>query len=65
MIFGSSNSGNRGVIDSDKELYHLRAINAELLAALEECLREHGGFTIKGQCEKRARAAIKRAKEAK
>lgn len=30
----------------------------ELVNALEECLREHGGYTIKGQCESKAREAI-------
>ncbi len=39
----------------------LRIILADLrrkTEALEECLREHGGFTIKGQCERNARAAL-------
>lgn len=35
---------------------------AELVEALEECLREHGGFTIKGQCERKAREAIAKYK---
>lgn len=35
---------------------------AELVEALEECLREHGGFTIKGQCERKAREAIAKVK---
>jgi hypothetical protein len=42
----------------------LIAAAPELLEALEECLREHGGFTIKGQCERRARAAIAKARGA-
>lgn len=33
------------------------AIDA-LTHALEHCLREHGGFTIRGESEKRARAAL-------
>lgn len=40
----------------------LQATNKALLEALVECLREHGGFTIKGECERKARAAIKLAK---
>jgi hypothetical protein len=39
----------------------LIAAAPDLLAALQECLREHGGFTIKGECERQARAAISRA----
>lgn len=26
--------------------------------ALDECLKEHGGFTIRGECERNARAAL-------
>ena len=36
----------------------LIAAAPDLLAALQECLREHGGYTIKGECERRARAAL-------
>jgi hypothetical protein len=43
----------------------LIAAAPELLEALEECLREHGGFTIKGEVEKRARAAIAKARGSK
>lgn len=27
-------------------------------AALRECLLEHGGFTIRGECERNAKAAL-------
>jgi hypothetical protein len=30
---------------------------------LEEVLREHGGFTIKGECERKARAALSHYRE--
>lgn len=33
----------------------------DLLAALQHCLREHGGYTIKGETERLARAAIAKA----
>ena len=26
--------------------------------ALDDCLREHGGFTIRGRCERRSKAAL-------
>jgi hypothetical protein len=39
----------------------LVAAAPDLLEALQECLREHGGYTIKGECERRARAAIEKA----
>lgn len=39
----------------------LIAAAPDLLEALQECLREHGGFTIKGECERRARVAIAKA----
>lgn len=47
--------------DRWEEVGRLLAAAPELLEALEECLREHGGFTIKGECERRARAAIAKA----
>lgn len=31
---------------------------SDLEEALRECLREHGGYTIKGECERRARKAL-------
>jgi hypothetical protein len=34
------------------------ASEAALVEALEECLREHGGFTIAGECERRAHATL-------
>jgi hypothetical protein len=37
-------------------------VNA-LCDALVDCLREHGGFTIKGECERKARAAIEAMRE--
>lgn len=40
----------------------LIAAAPELYEALEECLREHGGFTIKGECERRAVAALAKAR---
>lgn len=54
------------------ELEKLRAENAalrsakaemeevvgQLMEAVEECLREHGGFTIRGECERNAKAAL-------
>lgn len=38
----------------------VKAVNAHdaLVDALEHCLREHGGFTIKGETERKARAAL-------
>ena len=30
----------------------------ELVAALEHCLLEHGGYTIRGETERKARAAL-------
>ena len=42
---------------------HHKEIRNDLIEALEECLREHGGFTIRGLCEQRARAAIAKARE--
>jgi hypothetical protein len=40
-------------------IQHEAATVIETLArALEDCLREHGGFTIKGDCERNARAAL-------
>lgn len=41
-----------------EENARLRAENAKLREALKECLREHGGFTIRGECEQKARAAL-------
>jgi hypothetical protein len=41
---------------------HLPEPMAKVCEALEECLREHGGFTIKGQCERRACEALKVAR---
>ncbi|MDP3936706.1 MAG: hypothetical protein Q8R92_01065 [Deltaproteobacteria bacterium] len=35
----------------------------ELYEALDECMKEHGGFVIKGQVERRARAALSLARE--
>jgi hypothetical protein len=29
-----------------------------LREALEDCLREHGGYTIRGECERKARRAL-------
>ncbi len=42
----------------NSQLAVLRAENAKLRAALEHCLREHGGFTIRGETERIARAAL-------
>ena len=39
----------------------LIAAAPELLAALEHCLLEHGGYTIRGETERIARAAIAKA----
>ena len=39
----------------------LMAAAPDMLAALQDCLREHGGFTIRGDCERNARAAIAKA----
>lgn len=39
----------------------LIAAAPELLEALENCLLEHGGYTIRGDCERKARAAIAKA----
>ncbi|NVD44355.1 hypothetical protein [Qipengyuania atrilutea] len=50
--FGSESLANARLI----------AASPDLLEALEECLREHGGFTIKGECERKARAAIAKAR---
>jgi hypothetical protein len=38
----------------------VKCVNAHdaLVDALQDCLREHGGFTIKGDCERNARAAL-------
>ena len=33
----------------------------EAIEALEHCLREHGGFTIKGESERKIRAVLSRA----
>lgn len=43
----------------------VRAVNNHdaLVKALEYCLREHGGFTIKGECERQARAALAAARQ--
>lgn len=40
----------------------LLASAPDLLAALEHCLLEHGGYTIKGETERKARAAIRKAR---
>ena len=48
-------------MDEARANCRLAASAPELLEALQECLREHGGFTIKGECERRARAAIAKA----
>ena len=40
----------------------LIAAAPDLLEALEHCLREHGGYTIKGETERIARAAIAKAR---
>lgn len=37
---------------------HTPATAERLARALLECLREHGGFTIKGGVEREARAAL-------
>lgn len=37
------------------------APDRDMYEALKECLLEHGGYTIKGECERRARAAIAKA----
>ena len=44
------------------DVHQLKKIKSNLVAALEECLREHGGFTIRGLCERRARIALSAAK---
>lgn len=41
---------------------HLISAAPELYEALEECLREHGGYTIKGGVEKRAKKALAKAR---
>jgi hypothetical protein len=43
------------------EIDALRAQKAELVEALQDCLREHGGYTIRGECERKARAALAKA----
>ncbi len=40
------------------ELEALALAGAELAEALRECLKEHGGFTIKGGCEHASRKAL-------
>ena len=49
---------------TEPETARLIAAAPKLLAALRECLLEHGGFVIKGECERRARAALAKAREA-
>lgn len=39
----------------------IAAAAPDLLAALQHCLREHGGYTIKGETERLAKAAIAKA----
>jgi hypothetical protein len=40
---------------------HLIAAAPDLYAALKHCLQEHGGFTIAGEAERMARAALAKA----
>ena len=44
------------------DLHQLKKTQKELVVAIDECLREHGGFAIKGECERRARLALSAAK---
>jgi len=53
---------NLPATDLVMECRRLREQRDELLAALEHCLREHGGFTIRGETERIARAAIEKCK---
>lgn len=41
----------------------VKAVNAydDLVAALKYCLVEHGGYTIRGECERKAKAALVKA----
>jgi len=41
---------------------HLMAAAPDLYHALQDCLREHGGFTIRGECERNALAALAKAR---
>jgi hypothetical protein len=49
--------------DADAEFITI-ACNAhdDLVAALEHCLREHGGFFLAGESERLARAALAKAR---
>lgn len=51
-------------IGKEEQKANARLISAapDLLAALEHCLLEHGGYTIKGETERMAKAAIAKAK---
>lgn len=42
----------------EAELAAMKARGDRMAEALEECLREHGGYMIKGRCEHNARQAL-------
>jgi hypothetical protein len=43
---------------AEAELAAMKARGDRMAEALEECLREHGGYMIKGRCEHNARQAL-------
>ena len=53
-------------VSLDDARFIVTAVNChdELVAALEHCLLEHGGYTIKGETERKARAALAKARTA-
>jgi len=68
MFIGIGTEDGEGITsiwrsNSEEAAANARLIAAapELLAALQDCLREHGGYTIKGECERNACAAIAKA----
>jgi len=59
---GFSSNAEEDVFETNKANMRLIAAAPELYEALQDCLREHGGFTIKGGCERRALAALAKAR---
>ena len=48
-------------VEALEKQINLIAAAPDVKEALEECLKEWGGYQIKGECERKARAALAKA----